>query len=174
MPDEPDETAVETIGGLCFDAGVAMRMNWCAETSVACEGVFAGSLTNLFGYANAIWKRYSKFVLESNKVEEIQRAVYANLDAKCPVMLSIDLPSGGHSVVLTNDVASSTSTLLQKGPECALAVCSARVDTRMRRSTTSRTGFTRVTTKTRRLRTSAIGCGMTKFPNSSEKSVILL
>ena len=99
MPDRPDETAAEAVGGLCFDAGVATRMNWCAETSVACEGVFAGSLTNLFGYANAVWKRYSRLVAETNKVEEIQRAVYANLDAKCPVMLSIDIPGGGHSVV---------------------------------------------------------------------------
>ena len=99
MPDEPDETAAVAIGELCYDAGVATRMNWCAETSVACEGVFAGSLTNLLGYANAVWKRYSWRVDETNKVEEIQRAVYANLDAKCPVMLSIDLPGGGHSVV---------------------------------------------------------------------------
>ena len=99
MPDRPDETAAEAVGGLCYDAGVATRMNWCAETSVACEGMFAGSLTNLLGYANAVWKRYSQFVEETNKVEDIQRAVYANLDAKCPVMLSIDLPGGGHSVV---------------------------------------------------------------------------
>ena len=106
MPSEPDDPSnVErmAIGTLCYDVGVASCMNWCSDTSLACEGVLAISLTNVFRYASAKW--YKFWAVEENRArnptaEEIERTIFANLDARTPVVLSVKLDSeDGHSLL---------------------------------------------------------------------------
>ena len=96
MPLVPGSSTTEAqrqaIGKLCYDVGVASRMDWCSDGSGACPAVIAQSLTSVFGYAS------SKCQLSSVDDSVIENAIFANLDAKCPVLLGIS-GSGGHEIV---------------------------------------------------------------------------
>ena len=82
----------QAVGKLCYDFGVATRMNWGPNDSGTVNLMLAEAFTEVFGYANAM--AYSHFgdVMPDDLVE---RAVLANLDAGCPVTVSL----AGHSVV---------------------------------------------------------------------------
>ena len=87
------EAQRQAIGKLCYDVGVASRMDWSSDGSGACPAVIAQSLTSVFGYASA------KCELNSPMPEDrTKNAIYANLDAKCPVLLGIS-GTGGHEIV---------------------------------------------------------------------------
>lgn len=88
-------TQQEAIGKLCYDVGVSTRMNWTSDGSGACDAVLAESLVSVFGYANA------KNELSGSMTEEnMENAIYANLDAGCPVLLGIHSSDNvGHEIV---------------------------------------------------------------------------
>ena len=83
------------VGKLCYDFGVATRMNWGPnETggSGTVATMLAEAFTDVFGYANAVAYTHSDgYVIPAALVE---KAVLSNLDAGCPVVVSL----AGHSV----------------------------------------------------------------------------
>ena len=96
MPLVPNSSTTEAqrqaIGKLCYDVGVATRMSWTSSASGACPAVLAEAYTEIFGYAN------SKCQLSSVSDAVIEKTIFANLDAKCPVLLGIS-GDGGHEIV---------------------------------------------------------------------------
>ena len=96
MPLVPGSSTTEAqrqaIGKLCYDVGVATRMSWASGSSGACPAVLSQGYTEIFGYAS------SKCQLSSVDGEVIENAIFANLDAKCPVLLGIS-GTGGHEIV---------------------------------------------------------------------------
>ena len=85
----------QAVGKLCYDFGVATKMNWWPSglggSDTVC-GMLADAFTSVFGYANAMAYTYDGDVLPDHLVE---RSVLANLDAGSPVVVGLD----GHSVV---------------------------------------------------------------------------
>ena len=85
----------QAIGKLCYDFGVATQMNWGPDEtggSGTVSTMLAEAFTGVFGYANAM--AYTHF--DGNVIPDdlVEKAVLANLDAGCPVVLSL----AGHSV----------------------------------------------------------------------------
>ena len=82
----------QAVGRLCYDFGVATRMNWGPGGSGTVSAFLAEAFTDVFGYASA--KSYLHF--DGNVIPDklVEKAVLANLDAGCPVAVSIY----GHSV----------------------------------------------------------------------------
>ncbi|MBQ4385393.1 MAG: C10 family peptidase [Kiritimatiellae bacterium] len=102
MPLTPTESITdserEMIGRICYDAGVAMRMQYGSAVSAAYGGFEPDPLKNVFGYSNA------EAYWESNPYDNIQETsiyngILANLDAGCPVLLGIGNKSGGHAII---------------------------------------------------------------------------
>ncbi len=85
-------TQKQAIGKLCYDFGVATYMNWGPGGSGAGGYCLDDAFLTVFGYANS-----RVYCGTENAVSSaiIQKAVFANLDAKCPVSLGVD----GHQVV---------------------------------------------------------------------------
>ena len=85
----------QAVGKLCYDFGVATRMNW-GPTESGGSGTITSMLpeafTEVFGYANAMSYSHFGSVMPDDLVE---KAVLANLDAGCPVALGL----AGHTVV---------------------------------------------------------------------------
>ena len=82
----------QAVGKLCYDFGVATRMNWGPDASGTVSTMLAEAFRDVFGYANAMaYTHFSGDVIPDALVE---RAVLANLDAGCPVAVSLY----GHSV----------------------------------------------------------------------------
>lgn len=88
MPNTPNSSTTtaqrQAIGKLCYDVGVATRMQWTSGGSGACPAVLAQSLVSVFGYASAKCHMHNAF-----DDALYRRAIYANLDAGCPVLLGI-------------------------------------------------------------------------------------
>ena len=84
----------QAIGRLCYDVGVASRMNWTSSQSGAVPAVLSESIVSAFGYASAKCYMYS-----SISSEVFKRAIYANLDAGYPVLLGVYGDIGGHAIV---------------------------------------------------------------------------
>ena len=95
----PSEPECRAIGKLLYDVGVAVGMSWTRDASSAnleMDGALA--LRSDFGYANAVALCY--YVPSYPwSLAEFKKAVIPNLDARCPVGLSIYGSAGGHSVV---------------------------------------------------------------------------
>lgn len=87
----------EAIGGICYDAGVAMRMFYAPSGSGALA-LFAGHpLKDVFGFASAQGYGISSGTIAD---EAIRNAALANLDAGYPVLLGIyGSSAGGHAVI---------------------------------------------------------------------------
>ena len=102
MPLKPNSSATEAqrqaIGKLCYDVGVASRMQWTNGESGTVDAFLAQSLVNVFGYANAMCEMNQDGAgIGSDKIED---AIYANLDAGYPVLLGIlDNSTSGHEIV---------------------------------------------------------------------------
>ena len=83
----------KAIAKLCYDVGVATRMNWGRGGSGAVPAVLAQSFVDVFKYANA------KCHMDRDITEtQFRGAIYANLDAGYPVLLGI-YGNGGHEIV---------------------------------------------------------------------------
>ena len=103
MPAVPDseisDVQRKAIGKLTSDIGIACFMSY-AEGASGTGGYVAGpALTDVFGYANAL-----PIVAPGGSggyftSETIRQVLISNLDAKLPVLTSLDGPSGGHGAV---------------------------------------------------------------------------
>ena len=86
----------EALGRVCHDVGVASRMNWKSSGSGTCDAELAKAFVDVFGFANARCE-----LDKSMSAEQIEDAIYANLDAKCPVILGLHNRAQryGHEVI---------------------------------------------------------------------------
>lgn len=88
-------TQRQAIGALCYDAGVAVSMDYTASSSGAYMSDADSAMVNTFQYANSIYRYdYSGY-----DQEELAIVLNSNLDAEMPVMLGISGTSGGHAVL---------------------------------------------------------------------------
>jgi hypothetical protein len=85
----------EAVGALCYDAGLAVRMNYGSTVSTTDTRRAKNALVETFGYTNAV-KAYNA---GGNIGSSLLDMVNPNLDAKIPVILGITGSSGGHAVV---------------------------------------------------------------------------
>jgi len=111
MPLTPDEAITlvqrQTIGRLCRDAGDAAGTSYAATSSGGSSATLVGgslAMKSSFGYSNSIYARAPAIG------ETLNNMVNPNLDAGYPVLLGLDGPSGGHSV-LCDGYGYNTSTL---------------------------------------------------------------
>ena len=84
----------QAIGALCYDAGVAVNMDYSASGSGAYLSTAAAELVSTFRYANAVFGWNRNYQLGAN----MTAMVNPNLDAGMPVLLGI-FGSGGHAIV---------------------------------------------------------------------------
>ncbi|MBN1763661.1 MAG: C10 family peptidase [Sedimentisphaerales bacterium] len=100
MPLTPDCSLTtkqrEAIGALCYDAGIAVHMNYGHDASGAYMSDARDALENTFQYSQAI-------LGGSNIWQNIGPGLYGminpNLDAGLPVLLGVDNGSAGHALV---------------------------------------------------------------------------
>ncbi|MHC4212474.1 MAG: C10 family peptidase [Planctomycetota bacterium] len=85
----------EAVGALCYDAGLAVRMNYTSTGSTTDTRKAKNALVETFGYANAV-KAYNA---GGNIGPSLLDMVNPNLDARIPVILGITGSSGGHAIV---------------------------------------------------------------------------
>ena len=89
----------KAIGKLTSDVGIACFMSY-AEDASGTGGYVAGpALTDVFGYANALPIVASGGSGGYFPAETIRQILISNLDAKLPVLTSLDGPYGGHGAV---------------------------------------------------------------------------
>jgi hypothetical protein len=105
-PDSPITTQCQAIGALVADAGATVNMRYASSGSSSSLLSAKTALTGTFHYANAIkgWK--NNLDIGAGLVGMIN----PNLDARYPVLLGIEGPSGGHAVV-ADGYGYSASTL---------------------------------------------------------------
>ena len=95
VPARATDAQRDTISTVTRDMGVAVHMRYTAANSSTHTPLLAAAFTDTFGYANAhVISDY-----EAGVDQHLPDAVLANLDAGCPVGLSITGNSGGHAVV---------------------------------------------------------------------------
>ena len=83
----------QAVGKLCYDFGVATRMDWDEEGSGTSGVMHQKAFPEVFGYANAM--ACFDPVSQVLAADVIERGILANLDAGCPVAIGID----GHQAV---------------------------------------------------------------------------
>ena len=83
----------QAVGRLCYDFGVATQMEWGPDESSSVGLLLGDAFRDVFGYASAV--AYARDSDGAMRASHIKRAVLANLDAGCPVALSLD----AHTVV---------------------------------------------------------------------------
>jgi len=83
----------QSVGRLCYDMGVATMMNWRQDGSGTMGNFLAPAFIEVFGYAGAKCYFDTPDGAMSDKI--VEKTVLANLDAGCPVCISI----AGHEVV---------------------------------------------------------------------------
>ncbi|RLC65831.1 MAG: hypothetical protein DRI48_06125, partial [Chloroflexi bacterium] len=89
------ETERQAIGALCHDAGVAVHMMYSSSGSGAYSSDIPIALEDVFGYSNAV----GGYNADANIGAGLNGMINPNLDAGLPVLLGIDGPFGGHSIV---------------------------------------------------------------------------
>ena len=99
MPEDPNEGTTEAqrqaIGKLTSDIGIACGCDYWSSVSYMAVYMLAPALENRFGYANA-----TPVVVASGCGRELLASVLLpNLDAKLPVIVSLEGLQGGHAVV---------------------------------------------------------------------------
>jgi len=85
----------QAIGALCYDAGVAVKMDYSANGSGAWDSDMRDALVNVFHYSNAILSGDGA----TNIGAGLQGMINPNLDAGFPVLLGIDDGVYGHEIV---------------------------------------------------------------------------
>ena len=90
----------QAIGKLTSDAGATVNMEYTGGGSGAMSVKEAGSLINVFGFKQAV---FTGVIWVTDTFEftddKLQRAMFSNMDAGYPVMLSITGALGGHAIV---------------------------------------------------------------------------
>ena len=74
------------VGRLCYDFGVATQMEWGPRESGTAGSLLGVAFRDVFGFAGAVAYSHDGDVMTSDLVE---RAILANLDAKCPVAVGL-------------------------------------------------------------------------------------
>ena len=103
------ETQRQAIGALCYDAGLAVRMEYGPKVSLADAFSVAPKLSSVFRFSNAVNGASNG----KNLGTSLMTMINPNLDAEYPVILTIT-GSGGHAVVADGygyDLSASTRTL---------------------------------------------------------------
>ena len=93
------DTEREATGRICYDAGVAMHMQYASGSSGALPFVF-DPLKNVFGFESAhTYLAADEYTTLTD--DEVKNGILANLDAGCPVLLAINNASAtaGHAVL---------------------------------------------------------------------------
>lgn len=93
------DTEREAIGRICYDAGVAMHMQYSSTGSGALPFMF-DPLRNVFGFASAhTYIAADEYTTLTDG--EVENGILANLDAGCPVLLAINNASAtaGHAIL---------------------------------------------------------------------------
>lgn len=98
MPHSPSGTAlaVDVIGTLLADAGIALQMAYEPGGSGAAQALAAHALPAYFGYASAksLAVPYGSTITPT----VLEKTVLVNLDAKMPVLIGLSGDMGGHTV----------------------------------------------------------------------------
>jgi hypothetical protein len=102
----PSTAQCQAIGALVADAGATVSMSYTASGSSSSLSDGKSALINTFHFSSARYGWNNNVYIGSGLVGMIN----PNLDARYPVLLSIDGPSGGHAVV-ADGYGYSTSTL---------------------------------------------------------------
>ena len=92
------EVQRQAIGAICYDAGIAVEMQYESDGSGALMPDARDAMVNIFQYENAVLGYDS----ERNIHETLTEMINPNLDAKAPVILAISDPidpDTGHAVV---------------------------------------------------------------------------
>ncbi|MHC4556934.1 MAG: C10 family peptidase [Planctomycetota bacterium] len=93
-----NETHRQAIGALCYDAGIAVEMEYESGGSGALMPDAGDALASTFQYSNVVWGYNSGHNIGSGLKEMIN----PNLDAKAPVILALSNssdPNGGHAII---------------------------------------------------------------------------
>ncbi len=104
MPLVPTTAAMPTdaqcleIGKLLYDIGVAVKMEWGDDGSLANLNSAAFALKEDFGYESVVSLLYDAGYYDWS-LAEFAKAVIPNLDARCPVVLGIENSEYGHAAV---------------------------------------------------------------------------
>ena len=85
----PTEEQKQAVGKLCYDMGVLVRMSWEPGGSAANDLFLLSAFRDAFGYASA--NGYVSYLEGTIPPALVERGVLANLDAKCPVAIGIDM-----------------------------------------------------------------------------------
>ncbi|MBR0057600.1 MAG: C10 family peptidase, partial [Kiritimatiellae bacterium] len=100
MPLSPNssisDTQREAIGRICYDAGVAVRMNYTTNGSEAATLLAIDPIKSVFGYSSAESYELLTGTLSQG---EMENAILSNLDAGYPVILGIYEGKAGHAVL---------------------------------------------------------------------------
>ena len=105
---DPDPTLTQrkAVGKLAWNLCVALSTDWSTGNSSGGAGpsYLAGALGEVFGYASARYINYSMDMADkpadfSKRMADFNNALYASLDAKMPVYLSLGGSTGDHAVV---------------------------------------------------------------------------
>lgn len=87
----PTESQCQSMGAMAFDAGVAVHMAYGGSESTASATDAKAALVGVFGYSNAVFA-------VPDITNGLSTMINANLDARCPVLLSIS-GANGHEIV---------------------------------------------------------------------------
>ena len=107
VPNGPTAAQAQAVGALCFDAGVAVNMDYEANGSSASLAQAYNALTSTFFFASAGYDENDSSGLSGTSLLGM---INPNVDARLPVMLGINGSSGGHCV-LCDGYGYSFSTL---------------------------------------------------------------
>ena len=88
-------TQRQAIGALCYDAGVAVGMNYTSSSSGANTYAAAGTFETYLGYHNAIYA----YTYSGIDIAQLNLIISSNTDSRHPVILGITGSSGGHAIV---------------------------------------------------------------------------
>ena len=96
-PNDPTTIQEQAIGALCFDAAVAVNMDFEADGSAAYDSTVGTALTTTFQFENAAYGFADNGLAGAN----LQAMLNPNLDARLPVILGIETAGDGegHEVV---------------------------------------------------------------------------
>ncbi|MBQ4439809.1 MAG: C10 family peptidase [Kiritimatiellae bacterium] len=112
MPLVPDNGATEDerkeIGKLAYDAGVATYMQWGKDGSGTYNCLVPGAMSEIFGYKSTVvldsyigccYPECGGSGVDMLVTNNLETAVFSNLDAGYPVLLGIENDDSGHCVV---------------------------------------------------------------------------
>ena len=93
-PEPPSLTQRQAVSKLTYNIGVAVGMQYTGNGSSGEGNIFVSQLKSRFGYKSGSWIWYDIDTVErlsdySARVSDFNNALYASLDAKMPVFLSI-------------------------------------------------------------------------------------